>query len=100
MIDLAIDYLNLVKNILVKYLPGNVKIWVFGSRIKGTAKQFSDLDLAIDFEQAIAKDVWVDIKIAFDQSELPIKVDLVELNKIDKSFKDIIDKEKELLIEV
>lgn len=46
MIDLSVNQLAIVQEILAKQLP-TTKVWVFGSRIKGTAKHYSDLDLVL-----------------------------------------------------
>ena len=43
MIDLSVNQLAIVQKILAKQLP-TTKVWVFGSRIKGTTKPYSDLD--------------------------------------------------------
>lgn len=100
MLELESEHVCLAKELLSKFLPAQTKIWVFGSRIKGTAKQFSDLDLAIELTQAMSKTDWIDLKAAFDQSLLPMKVDLVRFDEIDDSFKAIIDQEKELFLEI
>jgi type I restriction enzyme S subunit len=43
MIDLSAENLTLLKQLITKYLP-NCEIRVFGSRIHGTAKPYSDID--------------------------------------------------------
>jgi uncharacterized protein len=47
-IDLAPNHRRLVLNILRANLLQNTKVWVFGSRMTGRARRYSDLDLAID----------------------------------------------------
>ncbi len=86
-INLSKEEFYIIKDIL-KDLSG---IYLFGSRITGTSKKFSDLDVCLktnisDYDYEILKE-------KFENSDLPFKVDLVEYNKVNDSFKKIIDKE-------
>jgi len=45
-IDVRPDLWEIVRNILKKQVPEH-EVWAFGSRAKWTAKEYSDLDLAI-----------------------------------------------------
>lgn len=85
------------KNILFDILGDNIsRFYAFGSRVKGTQKQFSDLDLAYmgdlpDLEIA-------DIKEQLANSNISIKIDIVNYNDCSDGFKAIIDAEKVPLI--
>ena len=74
----------LVKVILAELLPG-IAVWAFGSRANGRhVWRFSDLDLAIDGQLS-----WHQrgaLSQAFDESDLPMKVDVVELPMVDPEF--------------
>ncbi len=59
-----------MRDILKNILPKNAKVWVFGSRVKGTVRKASDL---------------------------PYKVDVVDLQSIDENFKKIINQQKVIL---
>ncbi len=83
---------DLVRAILAQYIPGRA-VWAFGSRATGSRmlKRFSDLDLAVEGkltgpERAALAD-------AFDESRLPIKVDVVELGSVDADFRERIEKD-------
>lgn len=80
-----------VRQILYKHLP-NVKFWLFGSRIKGTAKHYSDLDIAIISEQPINLTTLSALEEEFAESDLTFKVDLVDWQRISSEFKDVIRK--------
>ncbi len=80
---------QVVKDILKKHLP-NETIYAFGSRVCGKIKPFSDLDIAIMNNKPIDYAVFVALKNAFKESDLPIKVDLVEWTNTSDSFKKII----------
>ena len=60
-------------------------VWAFGSRVSGRhLKRFSDLDLAI--EGKLSWDERAGLSEAFDDSLLPIKVDVLELAMTDPAF--------------
>ncbi|MBV8593313.1 MAG: nucleotidyltransferase domain-containing protein, partial [Caulobacteraceae bacterium] len=44
--DLSPRDLATVRAILAAALPAEARVWVFGSRARGTARRYSDLDLA------------------------------------------------------
>ena len=90
--------LNIVKTIFQNRMPSGIKVFVFGSRATGTAGKFSDLDLAIDANQT-PLDFFktAELREAFDESDLPYKVDIVDLNEMSKKFKSLIDRDKQLL---
>jgi type I restriction enzyme S subunit len=89
-IDISPAQLETVKKILSRYVP-ECEVRAFGSRVTWTAKEFSDLDLAImtdkplDFAQIGA------LQEAFTESDLPFKVDLIDWATIGEGFRKIID---------
>jgi predicted nucleotidyltransferase len=86
--------LLIVQLILQNILPKNSKVWVFGSRAKGTTKRSSDLDLAIDAGRVLLKAESSALFHAFEESDLPYKVDVADLYTVNETLKMIIDKEK------
>ena len=78
-------HLQMVKDILDQY---PYTFYVFGSRVKGNVKRLSDLDLCF-FEPITAKELNA-LEEAFEESDLPYKVDLVNWHKCDETFQDII----------
>ena len=66
-----------VSAILQHYLP-QYEVWAFGSRVKGNAKPYSDLDLAIISDTPLPLPLLAEIAEAFSESDLPWKVDLVD----------------------
>jgi predicted nucleotidyltransferase len=94
-IDLRPDYLELVKTILRKHLPESTKIYAFGSRAKGTAKPFSDLDLAIDADgKKLPAKVMTNLRSDFEESNLDYKIDIIDFNDISPEFKKIVEQRK------
>lgn len=89
MIDLTEQQRAIVQRILSEYLP-NVEVCVFGSRIKGTAKPYSDLDLALMTTSPLSIRQQRKLEDAFSDSALPFKVDLIDWASCSESFKSII----------
>ena len=88
-VDLQPDQLFLVKAILNKYIP-NRDVVAFGSRATWTAKDYSDLDLAILGQEPLSGRITASLREEFVESALPVKVDVVEWARIDEEFREII----------
>jgi type I restriction enzyme S subunit len=93
-IDIRPIDLEIVQNILRNILPESMKIWVFGSRAKWTKKDSSDLDIPIDIGRKLTKNEVSKLEDAFEESNLPYKVDFVDLYNVSDSFKEIIEQDK------
>ena len=93
-IDIQPKDLKIVLKILNQYLAQKTIIWVFGSRAKNTAKKYSDLDLAIDAGKPLPIKLIVDLEFAFEESDLPYKVDIVDWVSADEQFKKIIENDR------
>jgi predicted nucleotidyltransferase len=91
MVDLIPHELEVVQTILSRFVP-EAEIIVFGSRIHGTAKPWSDLDLAIRAESALDWKLLAEIRETFQESELPFRVDVLDWNDITESFRKAIEK--------
>ena len=93
MINLEGKYLNQVKEILLKNLKDtNIKVFAFGSRTKEKYRQYSDLDLALKLnETKLDYKIISNLKYDFEESLIPIKVDVLDLNNISDSFKKCIE---------
>lgn len=91
--------LIIVHKILSKHIPSTAQVWAFGSRVKGTARPYSDLDLTIDLHhQPLAYELLVALRDDFEESDLPFKVDIVDWNTIDDKFRSIIHHDRELIL--
>ena len=98
-VDIRPDQLEIVQDILLKHLPADAKVWVFGSRANWTTKDSSDLDLALEGESKLSHKVLGALKDAFEDSALPYTVDVVDLNRIGDSFRQIVESQRVLLSE-
>ena len=79
--------IKIIHDILKNYK----QVYVFGSRVKGTAQAFSDLDICL--KDNISGYEYELLKEKFEKSDLPFTVDIIEYNKIDNAFKKRIDQE-------
>lgn len=83
-----------VRDILIRRLPPEVSVFVFGSRVGGRAKPWSDLDLLLESHERLSIRVLGDLAEDFDRSRLPWKVDLVDGASISPEFRRIVDATK------
>ncbi len=81
-------------NQIIKTYAPLYEVWAFGSRVTGKAKQFSDLDLAIITQQPLSLSEYAILKEAFDESDLPFKVDIVDWAATSVTFREIIKANK------
>ena len=96
-IDITDNQRHIILALFAKYLP-NVMIWAYGSRVKGTARPHSDLDL-VAFTSSEQKRAVSDLKEALEESNLPFRVDLFTWNEIPEQFKKNIEHEHVDLID-
>jgi predicted nucleotidyltransferase len=92
-IDLSQAELAIVRDILRVHLPPATHAWVFGSRATGTARRYSDLDLALEGETPLNPDVLANIAEALSQSDLPYKTDIIDLHAVDPAFRAIVERD-------
>jgi type I restriction enzyme S subunit len=85
-IEIRAEDLEIVKAILAAHLQRSAKVWVFGSRATRKAKRFSDLDLALDLGHPMSLEEGGTLADSFENSDLPYKVDLVDLQTADPAF--------------
>jgi predicted nucleotidyltransferase len=92
-IDLSADELALVRDILRTHLPAGTQVWVFGSRATGSARRYSDLDLALEWDARLDGDVLGDLREALSESVLRYKVDVLDLQAVEPAFRALIEPE-------
>lgn len=96
MLDVSPDSLKTIREILKKFVP-KARVLVFGSRVEGGARPYSDLDIAIQAPQPIDKITWIRLKEAFEESEVPFRVDCVDWDRLSDEFKAVIQENHEEL---
>ena len=96
MIDIEDRHLLTIKRIFQQLIPG-IPVWAFGSRVKQTAKPYSDLDLVIVGAHRIPQNIYYQIKDAMEESNIPFKVDVLDWHRLSPSFQTIIQQQYEIL---
>jgi len=97
MIAVSDSDMKIIKDILQANVPG-CEVKAFGSRIKNTFKQNSDLDLAIVGKSKLGFSKMGELKLSFEDSDLPFRVDVLDYNSISQNFRNIIDKNHEIFL--
>lgn len=92
-LDMQPEHWPIVRSILQQHAAGH-EVWAFGSRAKGTAKPYSDLDLAIITIEPLSLAQSAALADAFADSELPWRVDLVDWANTDLAFRRIIERDR------
>ncbi len=88
MIDLEDKYIDFIKKTIKSELQ-NFKLYIFGSRAKNNAKKYSDIDIAIDSPEFTDK-IKMKLDFVFENSTIPYEVDIIDLNTISETFKNVI----------
>ena len=92
---LSEDDYQFISSELKKHLGDDCKVWCFGSRARGDHSKFSDLDLMVessrDVSVALSK-----LEELFIDSNLPIKVDLVNSQNFANDYRENYLKDRRL----
>jgi predicted nucleotidyltransferase len=82
-------WIQVVKTILKKYVP-HKDVLVFGSRVTNTFKPHSDLDLCVISQHPMPLEQLALLREAFSESDLPVRVDIVDWATTTPDFRRII----------
>lgn len=94
MIDAKREELDFIKKTIHTYVS-NCEIRAFGSRVKGNAKRYSDIDICLVAPEKIDIAIIGSIKEQFALSDLPYRVDILDWKGIGDNFKKIIEEKYE-----
>jgi predicted nucleotidyltransferase len=86
-LDMRDEHIAIVRAVLRQHLPSGTRAFVFGSRAQGTARPYSDLDLALEWRLSISLDVVGGMAEALSESDLPYRVDIVDLSTVEPAFR-------------
>ncbi len=84
-LDITAAERKTVLDLLDRHLPGTTA-WVYGSRVKWTSRPQSDLDLVVFATRAHRGRIG-DLREAFEESDLPFRVDLFVWDDVPASFR-------------
>src|SRR6185295_18961938 len=83
---------KIIQQILDKY-PYN--FYAYGSRVKGTARKYSDLDIC--YQEEVPLSIISQIREQFTESNLPFEVELVNCKHMRPKFQELIKSDLTLL---
>jgi len=96
MLELSPEQLETVRRLLAEQVPG-IEVRAFGSRVKGTAKKYSDLDLVVMGKEQLPQEVLFRLQDVFEESELPIRIDVLDWHRITPGFRAMIERGSEIV---
>ena len=97
-IDLSPAHLAIVELILAEHVP-ECEVRAFGSRATWTARDYSDLDLAVVGDGPLHWRTLSRLREAFEESRLSMRVDVLDWHDISQSFQQVIQRDYVVLQE-
>ena len=82
--------LHLVRNILTRIVP-DADCFAFGSRLGAHHHRYSDLDVAVRAARPIPLAALSELEEAFAESDLPFRVDVVDLHRASPEFQRLVE---------
>ena len=81
---------------LLKKIPeiGYCDVFLFGSRVNGKSVNYSDVDIAVDYQgKPMPDELKMNLSVIFEKSTLPYTVDIIDINSVSPVFKSKIEKD-------
>lgn len=76
--------LDKVKNIVLTHLKNvPAEVYLFGSWARNSARNSSDIDIAIEHEGAVTAEILAALRDALEDSTVPYNIDVVDLKSAD-----------------
>jgi len=86
-IDLTTGQQQQILQLLADAMGTGIRVYAFGSRARGNARPFSDLDLLLDANESIAyRDLALASELLAD-TDLPFAVDLSDTSRLSEGFR-------------
>jgi len=95
-ITVSVRYLRYLLEQLKLYIP-DATVWAFGSRVKGSNRTSSDLDLAVLCDKQTAQKQLPKLNEVFIESDIPFKVQLLDFNRLPVNMQENIKKKYVIL---
>ena len=96
-IDISAGQRKVIQALFERHLPGT-EAWAYGSRAKWTSRPQSDLDLVVFAKPEQTQQVG-NLREAFEESDLPFRIDLFVWDEVPDSFREQIEAEHVVLVE-
>lgn len=81
--------ISFLKTTLSQHLGKDYRAFIFGSHVTGNNRRWSDIDIGILGKTKLSPTTFFDLADAFEESNLPYKVDLVDFSQVTYKFKTV-----------
>lgn len=88
---LSEDQIHFIVKTIRKFFP-MTRILAFGSRVSGIPKKYSDFDICLDDGCPLDLSQLALMSEVFEDSDLPIKIDISDYRRITGDFRNIVEK--------
>lgn len=86
--------LDTARKIVLAHLKDyRARVYLFGSQATGTARIYSDIDVAVQPLQKLPISIISEIREDLEESDIVRTVDVVDLTETDESFRQRVEKE-------
>jgi len=77
-----------VREVASRVLHGHsVRLFLFGSHATGRTHRLSDVDLAVEATEPLPAGLLARLREAFEESDIPLRVDVVNLDETDETLR-------------
>lgn len=83
---------RIIIGVISALLP-EAKIYLFGSRARGSHKEFSDVDLALDAGKELRPALVGEARDMLNASNIPLKFDVVDMQAVNQEMQNAIRKD-------
>lgn len=73
--------------------PDQARLWLFGSRTRGNARRWSDIDIAVEPLTAPPAGLLAELRELLAESSILLDVDLVDLSQAGRALNDAVERE-------
>lgn len=78
---------------LISALAPHAKIILFGSRARGTASKWSDIDIALEAHPPLPLELVDELASIFEATNIPYKIQIMDKHYVSKEMQEAIHKE-------
>jgi predicted nucleotidyltransferase len=79
---------------VISALIPEARIYLFGSRARGSNAQYADIDIALDAGKPLPLRDIDEVKSMFGESNIPYKIDVVDIHQVNDRMRQQIMKER------